>query len=930
MIGDPDQSFSLNQLAESVYTSLPGVSEGDEFPLGCQFSPDGYCVLTAKRNQLQLYNTPLCKHERTAAWDPVLTYDTGDAVRSYSWYPRMKSSDAASCCFVGVSRDSPIHLYDAYTQQIRATYCPHNAMDELESPSTVCFVEDGQQLVTGGFKTDRMLHVFDISRPGRQSSSVLKMGKTRRSKDGQKGLVSALAYSQDKGVLAVGTYSPGSIYLYDLRMYANAPAAEVIMSGNCLSGHGKSRPRGKRKRILDDAADLDCYEEDDTADTSVDFSAAKRQWFQSRTRSGVTQLEFDSASDFLFSCSRKSKAVIQWDLRKLSSCNFCPGIASYEMENDTNQVVEFQLYENQIWMGGMDKCVRTYDQLSGKLLSKLGGFRDAVNGVSVATNATSSGTMLAVSTGTRHFSVEDNDAAGSDGAHGDGDDDTPRYGSLEVHSVSTTTRDSQQSTANVSCAQRDHKIFPRIQHYSILSIAVFLLLSSSSHNAASGFIPNRSFANGVKRRFISFHEDNDSLRIPSVEADFHLPFTTSSTTGSSGFLPLPPTSMEQWNNEILKSPNTSYHDGDSLERFREDVRKVLANSKISEEDPALPSLYLSHSPSFTMIWGDQEWNMHTSRWRYVRYMLQFPTSRLLRRCLPQMIVLFLWTCLMIPMSSKELLFARMHIGLTPMSLVSTFVAALLTMRSNQGLSRLNEARKAFAICVQHTRELGQLISVSVLPYDAQMGLLAARHNAAFCWNLNAHVLGTCSNEITGTLLPNPVDAQFVSRYQRKPPAAIIVRLRQIMEYLIKRNKVEKEVQKQIFQTISKLNEALTIAERIRNSPVPPLYTAHTTRLLIFYLFWLPLALHGTIQNGIATLVVTMAVGYAMLGLDELSHLCELPFKFMPLTQLSKMSMVDAADAVTYQPPPLDPSAGPVSSCNQITSSATSALPHFWI
>ena len=131
-----------------------------------------------------------------------------------------------------------------------------------------------------------------------------------------------------------------------------------------------------------------------------------------------------------------------------------------------------------------------------------------------------------------------------------------------------------------------------------------------------------------------------------------------------------------------------------------------------------------------------------------------------------------------------------------------------------------------------------------------MGLLAARHNAAFCWSLNAHVRGMeCDEDIIHSLLPNPVDAQYITQYKRKSPAAIIMRLRQILENLIQRNKVEKEAQKQIYQTISKLNEALTIAERIRNSPVPPLYTAHTTRLLIFYLFWLPLALFGTIQNG---------------------------------------------------------------------------------
>jgi predicted membrane chloride channel (bestrophin family) len=132
-----------------------------------------------------------------------------------------------------------------------------------------------------------------------------------------------------------------------------------------------------------------------------------------------------------------------------------------------------------------------------------------------------------------------------------------------------------------------------------------------------------------------------------------------------------------------------------------------------------------------------------------------------------------------------------------------------------------------------------------------------------------------------------------------------MRLRQIFDYLATQQKLEKEVQKALVQTTFKLNETLMITERLRNSPIPPLYTAHTTRLLIFYLFWLPLALYGTLRNSFATLLVTAAVGYAMLGLDEISHMMELPYRLMPLMQLSKMSMIDSADAIVYRPPPLD-------------------------
>lgn len=42
----------------------------------------------------------------------------------------------------------------------------------------------------------------------------------------------------------------------------------------------------------------------------------------------------------------------------------------------------------------------------------------------------------------------------------------------------------------------------------------------------------------------------------------------------------------------------------------------------------------------------------------------------------------------------------------------------------------------------------------------------------------------------------------------------------------------------------------------------------------------------------------------MLGLDEISHLLEEPFRLMPLYHLSKNSMKDVADAFVCMPPPL--------------------------
>jgi predicted membrane chloride channel (bestrophin family) len=53
-----------------------------------------------------------------------------------------------------------------------------------------------------------------------------------------------------------------------------------------------------------------------------------------------------------------------------------------------------------------------------------------------------------------------------------------------------------------------------------------------------------------------------------------------------------------------------------------------------------------------------------------------------------------------------------------------------------------------------------------------------------------------------------------------------------------------------------------------------------------------------------TVLVSGAVGFAMLGLDEITFILENPFALMPLYQQSKNIMLDVADAFTCQPPNL--------------------------
>ena len=75
--------------------------DGEVFPQGCQFSPDGLCILTAESNELALYNVEASEGNE---WNAALRCPAGDAIRDYAFYPHMDSRDPSSCCFLGTAR----------------------------------------------------------------------------------------------------------------------------------------------------------------------------------------------------------------------------------------------------------------------------------------------------------------------------------------------------------------------------------------------------------------------------------------------------------------------------------------------------------------------------------------------------------------------------------------------------------------------------------------------------------------------------------------------------------------------------------------------------------------------------------------------------------------------------------------------------------
>eukprot|EP00986_Skeletonema_menzelii_P013552 scaffold7979_cov149-Skeletonema_menzelii.AAC.3 len=360
---------------------------------------------------------------------------------------------------------------------------------------------------------------------------------------------------------------------------------------------------------------------------------------------------------------------------------------------------------------------------------------------------------------------------------------------------------------------------------------------------------------------------------------------------------------------IFKSKNND-NDADSLLKFSSDVKHVLHNLRAMEFDPCIPKHLMGHhssSLSYSKTWTLDDWEFHNSRKRYFRYLKNFPHSRLMRRIMPQQLVLLLWTILSVYLEDQFLSTYKPKIPLSALGTISTFVAFLLTLRSNQALSRLMEARALWSKVILNTREMSNLIVSFIYPVDKQLALLLGRHVALFGWLLKSQLRFTKKDdvvELVRTMLPNKRDADYLLS-QRQKTVAVITRIRQVLAHLGKAHKLTTAEEIALDHTAHALSEAITSTGRIRASPIPTLYTSHTSRLLVFYLFCLPPALHLSGLDGIMTTILTMVVGFAMFGLDEISHLFEQPFRVIPMYQMSKRAMQATADCFTCRPPALD-------------------------
>ena len=85
-------------------------------------------------------------------------------------------------------------------------------------------------------------------------------------------------------------------------------------------------------------------------------------------------------------------------------------------------------------------------------------------------------------------------------------------------------------------------------------------------------------------------------------------------------------------------------------------------------------------------------------------------------------------------------------------------------------------------------------------------------------------------------------------------------------------------------TLSELCDDVGACERIFKTPIPLVYTRHTSRFVGFWLALLPLAVYGvdTSWNHLLTIPSCMVITFFLLGIEELGLQIEEPFSILPI------------------------------------------------
>ncbi|CAG5073899.1 Similar to Wrap53: Telomerase Cajal body protein 1 (Rattus norvegicus) [Cotesia congregata] len=211
-------------VAEEPATELENLTRG------CSWSPDGTCLLVPSADfRIRVYELPRELYsgsmpiESLAPLNPAFKVKEGGLVYDTCWYPWMSSWEPETCCFLSTSKETPIHLWDAFTGSLRATYRAYNhGVTQIE------FSPCGTKLYSAVRRSNEFI-CWDLRNPG-----IILNSFEKRQADTNQRIQFCINNNQ---IISGGTDGVARIWTLDDSTDTDlCPSWSVKLSDDCING----------------------------------------------------------------------------------------------------------------------------------------------------------------------------------------------------------------------------------------------------------------------------------------------------------------------------------------------------------------------------------------------------------------------------------------------------------------------------------------------------------------------------------------------------------------------------------------------------------------------------------------------------------------------------------------------------------------------
>ncbi|PVF91744.1 WD40 repeat-like protein [Serendipita vermifera] len=193
-----------------------------------KWSSDGSTILTMNEDRrIGIYRTDYEDQANTSnesiqqkALQHVCSFRQGSPIYDILWYPwATSSSNPATYCFLASLRDAPVKLLDANDGRLRASYKIVDHRERFVASHLMTFSLTGERIYCGFLDA---IEVFDVASPG-EGTRLLTI-PTKKSKDGLRGIISALSFCPDySGLFAAGTFNSS------IGLFSEETGGQVLM-----------------------------------------------------------------------------------------------------------------------------------------------------------------------------------------------------------------------------------------------------------------------------------------------------------------------------------------------------------------------------------------------------------------------------------------------------------------------------------------------------------------------------------------------------------------------------------------------------------------------------------------------------------------------------------------------------------------------------